>query len=66
MLRLKGATPAEGEDAEFAERIRRGREAFETAMDDDLNASGALGAVFELVRDANTALERGRILEGNR
>ena len=26
---------------------------FETALDDDLNISGALGAIFEFIRDAN-------------
>ena len=43
-----------------------GRAAFEAAMDDDLNVSPALGAVFDLVRDLNrriddrTAVDRRR------
>ncbi len=36
------------------------RAAFEEAMDDDLNISGALGAVFNFVRDVNKALDEGR------
>ncbi|HLE21871.1 MAG TPA: DALR domain-containing protein, partial [Vicinamibacteria bacterium] len=32
------------------------REAFEGAMDDDLNTPGALGALFDLVREGNIAL----------
>jgi cysteinyl-tRNA synthetase len=34
---------------------------FETAMDDDLNTAGALGALFTLIRDANAAIDAGRI-----
>ena len=35
--------------------------AFEEAMDDDLNTAGALGALFTLIRDANIAIDAGRI-----
>jgi cysteinyl-tRNA synthetase len=38
---------------------------FETAMDDDLNTAGALGALFTLIREGNTALDAGRILAGD-
>jgi cysteinyl-tRNA synthetase len=38
---------------------------FETAMDDDLNTAGALGALFTLIREGNTALDDGRILSGD-
>jgi len=34
---------------------------FETAMDDDLNTAAALGALFTLIRDANIAIDAGRI-----
>ena len=34
---------------------------FETAMDDDLNTAAALGAMFTLIRDANIAIDAGRI-----
>jgi cysteinyl-tRNA synthetase len=34
---------------------------FETAMDDDLNTAGALGAIFSSVRDANTAADKGKL-----
>jgi cysteinyl-tRNA synthetase len=30
-------------------------------MDDDLNTAGALGALFLLIRDANIAMDAGRI-----
>ncbi|HSP35072.1 MAG TPA: DALR domain-containing protein, partial [Thermoanaerobaculia bacterium] len=35
--------------------------AFQEAMDDDLNTAGALAALFTLIRDANTAIDQGRI-----
>jgi cysteinyl-tRNA synthetase len=38
---------------------------FETAMDDDLNTAGALGALFTLIREANIAMDEGRILAGD-
>src|SRR5438105_4688561 len=34
---------------------------FEAAMDDDLNTASALGALFTLIRDANIAIDTGRI-----
>jgi cysteinyl-tRNA synthetase len=34
---------------------------FEAAMDDDLNTAAALGALFTLIRDANVAIDAGRI-----
>jgi len=38
---------------------------FEMAMDDDLNTAGALGALFTLIRDANIAIDAGRITSGD-
>jgi len=46
-----------------AEAAGRG---FEDALDDNLNTAGALGAVFELVREANTAMDRGEFREAER
>jgi len=37
------------------------RAQFEAEMDNDLNISGALGAVFNLIRDANKALDEGSV-----
>lgn len=34
---------------------------FQASMDDDLNTAGALAAVFTFIRDANTAIDAGRI-----
>ncbi len=53
----EAAAKADGDPAADADRIAQlaeFREKFETAMDDDLNTSDALAAVFELVKFANT------------
>ncbi|HOQ88922.1 MAG TPA: cysteine--tRNA ligase [Candidatus Hydrogenedentes bacterium] len=43
------------------EECLRCRSEFETAMDDDLNISAALGAVFNFIRDMNRLLDDGKI-----
>ncbi len=51
---------AEGElDNEFNSKVHGRIEQFITAMDDDLNTADAIAAVFELVRDINTAIAAG-------
>ncbi|HUP02301.1 MAG TPA: cysteine--tRNA ligase [Gemmatimonadota bacterium] len=44
-----------------AERTRRARAEFDAALDDDLNSSRALGAVFEWVRDFNRWIDEDRL-----
>ena len=39
--------------------LRDAQQGFGRAIDDDLNSAGALGHVFSLVRDVNSALDRG-------
>ena len=41
------------------EMVARAREGFEAGMNDDLNTSKALAAVFEFRRDVNTAMDAG-------
>ncbi|MCS7220618.1 MAG: cysteine--tRNA ligase [Anaerolineae bacterium] len=41
------------------EQVRRTRERFESAMDDDFNTAGALAALFDLVRAINAARDAG-------
>ena len=50
---------AAGSHPRMQEIISRAREDFEAGMNDDLNTSKALAAVFELRRDANTAMDAG-------
>src|SRR5712692_10263200 len=50
---------AAGSHPRMQEIITRAREDFEAGMNDDLNTSKALAAVFEFRRDANTAMDAG-------
>jgi len=64
-LRLKTGRFGEGTDPAIAARTARAGTDFEEALDDDLNTAGALAALFEYVRDTNTAMDAGRFLAGN-
>src|SRR5438128_4343823 len=59
--RVNRATPADSEDAEFAHRIEQVRAGYREALDDDLNLPQGVGLVFDLVREANTALDAERM-----
>ena len=59
-LRLKMEKFRAGEDAELTRKAQEAKKQFEEAMDDDLNTARALGAVFDLVREGNTAMDRSR------
>ena len=48
--------PMNEEEQAFAARIKTYGERFDSAMDDDLNTADAIGALFEIVRDANVTL----------
>ena len=64
-LRLKTDKFAEGVNPAMEERTHKAIAAFEEALDDDLNTAEALGAVFEYIRDTNTAMDSGDFLAGN-
>ena len=64
--RLPGAArhgqPRDGAHAEIAAARRRTRAtAFAEALQDDLNTAAALGAMFELVRALNSAIDAGEL-----
>lgn len=42
------------------------RRNFEEALADNLNTAEALAAVFEMVREGNTAMDQGKFFDGNR
>ena len=50
---------AAGSHPRILESVTRAQEAFEAGMNDDLNTSKALAAVFEFRRDVNTAIDAG-------
>jgi cysteinyl-tRNA synthetase len=55
-----------GHDAAFEAKAASEAREFRAALEDDLNVSGAFGALFRLVREANAALDRGELPEGSR
>jgi cysteinyl-tRNA synthetase len=55
-----------GENAALQDRARAACQAFEDAMDDNLNTAEALAAVFAMVRDGNTAMDHGEFRVGDR
>ena len=64
-LRLETDRFPDGRNPAMEERARRAREAFDAALDDDLNTAEGLGAVFEFVRDTNTAMDAGEFRSGD-
>ena len=61
--RLQDADGA-GSEGKIAELLREVQKAFGDAMDDDLNVSIALGALFDFVREVNTLLDAGMVAKG--
>ncbi len=55
----KGSSPA------IAERAVRAKDEFDRGLADDLNTAQALAAIFDLVRDANTEMDRGEFRQGD-
>lgn len=65
-LRLKSAQLQPSRNNAIHQRTIEAIRKFEESLDDDLNTAEALAAVFEYVRDMNTALDQGDFHEGNR
>src|SRR6202451_4125333 len=57
--RLKVEQFAAGSSPEIRKRAERAETEFDAGLADDLNTAIALAAVFDLVRDINTAMDRG-------
>ncbi|MGH9765302.1 MAG: cysteine--tRNA ligase, partial [Blastocatellia bacterium] len=64
--RVSDARPATDSDPAIQSRLEQARTEFESAMNDDLNTSAALAAVFELIRDLNVQLDAGRFGESDK
>jgi cysteinyl-tRNA synthetase len=63
--RMRGSAYPAGDDRELSAAADRGREGFEAALNDDLNTAGALGALFQMVREGNAAADEGRMRQTN-
>jgi len=64
-LRLETEKFPEGVNEPVETAAAEARRRFEEAMDDDLNTAEALGAVFEFIRDANSAMDDDSFRTGN-
>ena len=64
-LRLETAAFPQGANSALLERTQAARQAFDQALDDDLNTAEALAAAFEYVRDTNTAMDGAEFRAGN-
>ena len=64
-LRLETAKFPDGLDSHLDTRTQQAHHAFDEALDDDLNTAEALAAVFEYIRDTNSAMDAGSFLAGN-
>jgi len=64
-LRLETDRYAEGLNEPLAARTAQACKAFTDSMNDDLNTAEALGAVFEYIRDANSAMDSGEFRAAN-
>ncbi|MBM3224038.1 MAG: cysteine--tRNA ligase [Candidatus Tectomicrobia bacterium] len=52
---------AQGAGFDVTPLLAETQQRFEEALDDDLNMSGALGAIFEMVREVNRAIAQGQL-----
>src|ERR1039457_2159927 len=64
-LRLETDRFAAGSNVQIAGRTETALKQFDESLDDDLNTAEALAAIFEYVRDANTAMDSGEFRAGN-
>ncbi len=63
--RVRNAVESPGAGEKIRTRVDGLLEAFSSALADDLNVSGALAALFEFVRDVNSAIDARELGEGD-
>ncbi len=64
--RVQRSTPSDVDDGDLLRRIGEVRTGYREALDDDLNLPQGVGLVFELAREANAAMDSGRVGERSR
>ena len=64
-LRLETDKYPEGTNEALAARTAAASQSFRDSLNDDLNTAEALGAIFEYVRDANSAMDSRDFRDGN-
>ncbi len=63
VTRLKTAQFPPGQNPENEKRIAKAESDFDAGLADDINTAIALAAVFDLVRDINTSMDRATFLQ---
>ncbi|GAC1672666.1 MAG: cysteine--tRNA ligase [Candidatus Acidiferrum sp.] len=63
--RLKQEKFPAGTGSGMAERVARAADEFDAGLSDDLNAAEGLAAAFDLVREANIAMDKGEFHHGD-
>jgi cysteinyl-tRNA synthetase len=63
--RLKQQKFSAGSSAAMVERVARAANEFDAGLSDDLNAAEALAAAFDLVREANIAMDKDEFRQGD-
>jgi cysteinyl-tRNA synthetase len=63
VARLKTEQFAAGSNPQIAKRAATALADFDAGLADDLNTAFSLAAIFDLVRDINTAMDRGEFLQ---
>jgi cysteinyl-tRNA synthetase len=63
VARLKNEQFPAGSNPEIVKRIEKAESEFEAGLADDINTAVTLAAIFDLVRDINTAIDRGAFLQ---
>jgi len=61
--RLKSGKFPAGKQERMAARVAKAAEEFDGGLSDDLNTARALAAVFDLVREANIAIDKGEFCQ---
>jgi cysteinyl-tRNA synthetase len=64
--RLTSGTFAAGENPALQEAAKKAQADHLAALSNDLNTAEARAAIFELIRTANTAIDQGQLLAGDR
>jgi cysteinyl-tRNA synthetase len=64
-LRLETEKFSAGENAALSEAAQRAVDQMRAGLEDDLNTAQALAAMFDLVREANTAADTGKLTQQN-
>ncbi len=65
VVRLKTEKFPAGKNDSIETRVHQAEEEFEKGLEDDLNTAVALAAIFDLVRHANTAMDRSEFRQGD-